>query len=148
MLHVFEQPQLSVSPLSEDLRLKRTVELLDGHFLFGLLVYGGAVGRRRSLRDSALQVHHRFGPQRSEGRRQSSSVTGCLSAVVLDSCVSEWRAAACGQGSSAHMGTIDADEVAPLQLTGVVAFGEIIINGRSGAIFNLTFDGSRLWFRC
>lgn len=31
MFHVFEEPQLPVSPLGEDLRLERSVELLDGH---------------------------------------------------------------------------------------------------------------------
>lgn len=32
MSHVFEEPQLSVGPLGEELRLERSVQLLDGHF--------------------------------------------------------------------------------------------------------------------
>lgn len=43
MLHVFEQPELPVSPLSKYLRLERPVELLNGHFLFGPLIYCWAV---------------------------------------------------------------------------------------------------------
>lgn len=43
MLHVFEQPQLPVGPLSKYLRLERPVELLNSHFLFSLLIYCGAV---------------------------------------------------------------------------------------------------------
>lgn len=31
MFHVFEQPQLPISPLSKELRLEGPVELLDGH---------------------------------------------------------------------------------------------------------------------
>lgn len=31
MLHVFEQPQLSVSPLGEEFGLEGPVKLLDGH---------------------------------------------------------------------------------------------------------------------
>lgn len=38
MLHVLEQPQLAVGPLSKDLRLEGPVELLNGHFLFGLFI--------------------------------------------------------------------------------------------------------------
>lgn len=40
MLHVLEQPQLPVGPLSEDLRLEGPVELLNGHFLFSLFIDG------------------------------------------------------------------------------------------------------------
>lgn len=40
VLHVFEQPQLPVSPLSKNLRLERPVQLLNGHFLFSPLIYG------------------------------------------------------------------------------------------------------------
>lgn len=38
MLHVLEQSELPVGPLSEDLRLEGPVELLNGHFLFSLLI--------------------------------------------------------------------------------------------------------------
>lgn len=38
MLHVLEQPQLPVGPLSKDLRLEGPVELLNGHFLFSLFI--------------------------------------------------------------------------------------------------------------
>lgn len=40
MLYVAEQPELPVGPLGVDERLKRSVELLDGHLLLGLLVDG------------------------------------------------------------------------------------------------------------
>lgn len=43
MLHVLEQSELPVGPLSKDLRLEGPVELLNGHFLFGLLIYCWAV---------------------------------------------------------------------------------------------------------
>lgn len=43
MLHVFEQPELPVSPLSKYLWLERPVELLNGHFLFSPLIYCWAV---------------------------------------------------------------------------------------------------------
>lgn len=39
MLHVFEQSKLPVGPFSKDLRLEGPVELLNGHFLFSLLIY-------------------------------------------------------------------------------------------------------------
>lgn len=38
MLHVFEQSELPVGPLSKDLRLEGPVELLNGHFLLSLLI--------------------------------------------------------------------------------------------------------------
>lgn len=44
MLHVFEQEQLAVGALGEDLRLEGPAQLLDGHLLPGPLVDGGAVG--------------------------------------------------------------------------------------------------------
>ena len=40
MFHVFEEPQLSVRPLGEQLRLERPVQLLDGHFGSGSGVHG------------------------------------------------------------------------------------------------------------
>lgn len=43
MLHVLEQPELPVGPLSKDLWLERPVELLNGHFLISLLIYRWAV---------------------------------------------------------------------------------------------------------
>lgn len=42
MLNVAEQPELPVGPLRMDEGLKRSMELLDSHPLFGLLVDGGA----------------------------------------------------------------------------------------------------------
>lgn len=61
MLHVFEQPELPVSPLSEDLRLEGPVELLDGHFLFILLVdcraVGGGWNTRQHIITSVLSLH-------------------------------------------------------------------------------------------
>lgn len=32
MLHVLEEPQLSVGPLGKELRLEGPIQLLDGHF--------------------------------------------------------------------------------------------------------------------
>lgn len=48
MLHVFEQPELPVSPLSKYLGLERPVELLNGHFLFSPLIYCWAVVNNRT----------------------------------------------------------------------------------------------------
>lgn len=49
MLHVFEQSELSVGPLSKDLWLEGPVELFNGHFLFSLLVYCWAVGNDNAV---------------------------------------------------------------------------------------------------
>lgn len=40
MLHVLQQHQLSVGSLGKDLGLEGAAQLLDGHFLPGLLVDG------------------------------------------------------------------------------------------------------------
>lgn len=58
MLHVFEQTQLPVSPLSKYLRLERPVELLNGHFLFRPLIY------RRAVVNNGTPSHYlRLSPQ-------------------------------------------------------------------------------------
>lgn len=40
MLYVAEQPEFPVGPLGVDEGLERTIQLLDGHLLLGLLVQG------------------------------------------------------------------------------------------------------------
>lgn len=40
MLYVAEQPELPIGPFGMDERLKRTIQLLDGNFLLGLLING------------------------------------------------------------------------------------------------------------
>lgn len=42
MLHLLQERELSVRSLGKDLRLEWAAQLLDGHFLSCLLVYGGA----------------------------------------------------------------------------------------------------------
>lgn len=43
MLHLLQEYELSVCSLGKDLCLERAAQLLDGHFLSCLLVYGGTV---------------------------------------------------------------------------------------------------------
>lgn len=71
MLHVLEQPELPVSPLSEDLRLERPVELLDGRFLFRPLVYRrAAVKNANTDYLSALATISSF----FEGREENGAI--------------------------------------------------------------------------
>lgn len=46
MFHVLEEPQLSVGPLGEELRLERSVELLDGHLGSGSVVHRWAESKK------------------------------------------------------------------------------------------------------
>lgn len=46
VLYVAEQPELPVGPLGVDEGLERTVQLLDGHLLLGLLVNGRTERKR------------------------------------------------------------------------------------------------------
>lgn len=47
MLHVLEEPQLSVGPFGKELRLERSVELLNGHFGSGSVVHCWAEGENK-----------------------------------------------------------------------------------------------------
>lgn len=42
MLYIAEQPELPVGPFGMDEGLERPIQLLDGHFLLGLLINSGA----------------------------------------------------------------------------------------------------------
>lgn len=46
VLYVAEQPELPVGPLGVDEGLERTIQLLDGHLLLGLLVNGRTERKR------------------------------------------------------------------------------------------------------
>lgn len=49
MFHMLEQPQFTIGSLREDLWLKGSVQLFDGHLLFGFIINGWAKKRRTIL---------------------------------------------------------------------------------------------------
>lgn len=63
MLHVLQQHQLSVGPLGKDLWLEWAAQLLDGHFLPRLLVYGWtAAGKEKNILMSAVCFNRSCNP--------------------------------------------------------------------------------------
>ncbi len=49
MFHMLEQPQFTIGSLREDLWLKGSVQLFDGHLLFGFIINGRAKKRRTNI---------------------------------------------------------------------------------------------------